>query len=493
MATHTSKRIGVLAGLGVGLLGLGALVGVGFSYQQSDLPDLEPLLPTNHSNPNDRWVDTSEPTAPGKTLYRFDTVIANVGTGAWAVSRADSTSVGQPTNQIVFSGGNPGGAETAVKVADYGTANAIRYSPAAGHNHFHTQLVAAYDLLTPGGAKVASAGKNLAGFCLYDSWVLSNKPDYFPDSLSCHPNEPDYVGPIEIGLSAGWGDFYGSQLGDQWIDVTDVTPGNYQIRATVNPNGIYKESDTSSASNTVTDDVVIPGAIAAAASASTPVGQPVDIPISGTLWGNTVKSRIPGCPDTSSASCMQTATAGRLSFQASGSPSAGTVQIVDANAADTKAVVRFTPPAGFNGTATFAYTARDSRGLTSKPATVTVTVGSAATGGTGGTTGGGTTGGGTTTVKATVKLKPSFRLVHSGAKTFLAVKGTLPKSQAGRLVRVQRKSGRKITTIGAVRVARTGRFARAIPVHAHALSVRASLGSTASTKAALSSFRRVTG
>ena len=186
----------------------------------------------------------------------------------------------------------------------------------------------------------------------------------------------------------------------------------------------------------------------------------------------------------------------RLSFQASGSPSAGTVQIVDANAADTKAVARFTPPAGFNGTATFAYTARDSRGLTSKPATVTVTVGSAATGGTGGTggtTGGGTTGGGTTTVKATVRLKPSFRLVHSGARTFLAVKGTLPKSQAGRLVRVQRKSGRKITTIGAVRVAKTGRFARAIPVHAHALSVRASLGSNARTKAARSSFRRVTG
>ena len=42
-------------------------------------------------------------------------------------------------------------------------------------------------------------------------------------------------------------------------------------------------------------------------------------------------------------------------------------------------------------------------------------------------------------------------------------------------------------------MAKTGRFAKTIRVHASTLSVRASLGSNASTKAALSSFRRVTG
>jgi len=43
----------------------------------------------------------------------------------------------------------------------------------------------------------------------------------------------------------------------------------------------------------------------------------------------------------------------------------------------------YTPPAGFSGTATFTYTGADSRGLTSKPATVTVKVGA----GSGGTSG----------------------------------------------------------------------------------------------------------
>ena len=482
MATHTPKRIGVLSGFGIALAGLGLLVAGGFSAPSSDKPDLQPLLPTNHSNPNDRWVNYSEPTAPGRVLYRFDTVIENVGTGAWAVSRADSTSQPQPTNQIIFAGGNPGGAQTTVRVGDYGTANAIRYSPAAGHNHFHTQLVAAYDLLTPSGAKVASAGKNLAGFCLYDSWPISPTTDYFPDSLACHPEEPNYQGPIEIGLSAGWGDFYGSQLGDQWIDVTDVTPGNYQIRATVNPNGIYQESDTGN--NSVTADVVIPGAIAAPASVSTPAGQAIDIPVSGTVVGADVKSHIPGCAATADPGCMTTnKSPGRLTFQA-GAASAGTVQIIDTTA-DTKAVARYTPPAGLNGTGTFTYTAKDSRGLTSKPATVTVTVGTV--------TGGGTTGGGTTGAapKTSITLKPSFRLLHRRGATYLSVKGALPRSQAGRLVRVQRKLGRKVRTIATVRVATTGRFSRLLRVHASSLSVRASLGSTPTTNPAVSPFRRV--
>ena len=169
MATHTSRRIGVLSGFGVGLAGLALLVGVGFSVQTSDKPDLQPLLPTNHSNPNDRWVDFSEPTAPGKTLYRFDTVIENTGTGAWAVQRASASSAHEP-DRLLRRQPRRCGDDVQGRRRRFG-ANAIRYSPAAGHNHFHTQLVAAYDLLTPTGAKVASAGKNLAGFCLYDSWA----------------------------------------------------------------------------------------------------------------------------------------------------------------------------------------------------------------------------------------------------------------------------------------------------------------------------------
>ena len=35
-----------------------------------------------------------------------------------------------------------------------------------------------------------------------------------------------------MGISVGWGDRYGSSLRDQYIDVTDLTSGNYRLYAT---------------------------------------------------------------------------------------------------------------------------------------------------------------------------------------------------------------------------------------------------------------------
>lgn len=468
------------------------MVGAGLSVDSSDLPDLVPLLPTNHSNVNDRWVDTVY--ASGKTLYRFDTVIFNQGAGAFEVIRDNASS---PTSQYVWENKVPPapvtvddpppttvpgqGERRQIDVA--GGPKGILYSPLIGHNHFHTQLIAGYELrVNGGGALVSTAAKNNAGFCLYDSWGAVN---YYDASL-CRPTQISWTGAIRMGISPDRGDFYGSQLGDQWIDVTDVTPGTYALRAEVNPARIYHESDTSN--NAISENgVVIPGAIANAASAATPVGTAVNIPLTGTLVGASVKSRKPTCTEdqTSEPTCMQTATAGQLTFQASGSPSAGSVQFTDATA-DLAAVARFTPPAGFTGTATFAYTTTDSRGLRSKPATVTVTVGSTTTTppppGGGGTTG---------TGKATVKLAPTFRLVRTGGATFLKMTGTLPRTQAGRLVRVQRKANGRITIIGSVRVAKNGRFSRMIRVRTATVSVRASLGSSATTKAATSPFRRI--
>jgi hypothetical protein len=377
MGRPASTRTGVLAALGIGLAGFGLMVSAGVSVDSSDLPDLEPLLPKNHSNVNDRWIDTVQ--VSGRTLFRFDTVILNTGAGAFEVIRDGA---GSPTQQYVWENKvPPGQVTTSVPppvtgpsgerrlVASAGSSQAIAYSSLIGHNHFHTQLIAGYQLLTQGGALVNAAAKNSAGFCLYDSW--GSVAAY--DAALCRSGQSGWTGAIRMGISPGRGDFYGSQLGDQWIDVTGVTPGTYALRAEVNPAGIYDETDTSN--NAVTENgIVIPGAIAAAASASTPVGTAVDIPLAGSLVGATVKSRRPSCSagQTTEASCMQTATAGRLTF-AAGAPSAGAVQLIDA-APDLAAVARFTPPAGFTGSATFTYTATDSRGLRSAPATVTVTV-----------------------------------------------------------------------------------------------------------------------
>ena len=46
-----------------------------------------------------------------------------------------------------------------------------------------------------------------------------------------------------MGLSAGWGDRYGSKLPDQYIDITGLPDGRYRLRATADASNWFKESD----------------------------------------------------------------------------------------------------------------------------------------------------------------------------------------------------------------------------------------------------------
>jgi len=364
-------RTAVLGSLLISTAGLGALVAAGAGAAPTqDLPDLTAMLPDARDGaPNARWVDTTE--IAGRTLYRFDSVIFNNGPGAIEVARLSGT-----TYQRTWSGGIPGTTATnrPLALGGPGQQNALRYSAAIGHDHFHSQRIAAYELRTTSGAPVASAAKNLAGFCLYDSWGNTSSPTqyYAPDGTSCRQGESGYTGDLSMGISPGWGDFYASQLWDQWVDVTDVTPGTYRLYATADPQNFYEESnDSNNSSDPV--DVVIPGVTVDAKSVTTGVGQAIDIPLTGIVVGPSVKSRkTPGC-DTLSAACMTTAASTVASWNVS-TPTTGT-------ATRTGATVRYTPPAGFSGTATFTYTGTDSRGLTSKAATVTVQVGSGGGGG----------------------------------------------------------------------------------------------------------------
>lgn len=385
---HAIRRT-VLGGMAAAIVGCAALVGLGAAAAPADEPNLQPLLPTGQSNVNDRWVDTR--VARGRTLYRFDTVILNAGSGAFEVHRDASGT----TYQRIWSGGDPGGEGTPksfpagapgfqdIPIASGGNGqpNALRYSPAYGHEHFHSQRIAAYALVDAAGNPVQEASKNLAGFCLYDSYgpPASGAPTRYPGAYPggvrpCANGEPGYAGLLRMGIQRNWGDFYGSQLTDQWVDVTDVTPGSYRLRATVDPDGLYTESDEGD--NTTTANVVIPGVVAAARTATTPAGTAVSVPLAGTVVGASVKSRLPTCQEneTGKASCMTTATPGAATLAVQ-QPGAGQGSV---RLAGTAAV--YTPPAGFTGTATFTYTGTDSRGLTSRAATVTVKVGAGTAG-----------------------------------------------------------------------------------------------------------------
>ena len=97
------------------------------------------------------------------------------------------------------------------------------YSPC--HDHYHFTDFIRYRLLD--GANLVAAGYKQA-FCLRDDTA------YTP--LHSHAYECD-----NQGISAGWSDVYDRFLDGQWIDITDVPPGNYTLEATVNAVGKIPE------------------------------------------------------------------------------------------------------------------------------------------------------------------------------------------------------------------------------------------------------------
>ncbi|RXN32902.1 caytaxin-like isoform X1 [Labeo rohita] len=97
--------------------------------------------------------------------------------------------------------------------------------------HYHSMdAFSNYDLLDAStGKKVAEGHK--ASFCLEDT--------------SCDPAGLEPFSFLEQGLGPGCYDTYHANIDCQWIDITDVAPGDYILKVTVNPGFQVPESDFS--------------------------------------------------------------------------------------------------------------------------------------------------------------------------------------------------------------------------------------------------------
>nr|XP_061804559.1 protein-lysine 6-oxidase-like [Nerophis lumbriciformis] len=109
------------------------------------------------------------------------------------------------------------------------------------HNHFHSMDdFSLYELLDAKSDKAVAEGHK-ASFCLEDT---SCDAGYYR-RYACTSHTQ--------GLSPGCYDTYNADIDCQWIDITDVAPGKYVLKVTVNPKQKVQESNF--ANNVVHCDV----------------------------------------------------------------------------------------------------------------------------------------------------------------------------------------------------------------------------------------------
>ncbi len=216
-------------------------------------------------------------------------------------------------------------------------------------------------------AEVAPAEK--VGFCLEDSKhvepgigpataVYSDEAP--PGRDFCQRFRPNATSVYE-GISPGWRDEYTSNLGFQWVDTSDVLPGEYWLREEVNPEGTIAEEGVGNKVAYAEKPTIIPGFDAQAQTTGGDIGQSVTVTLGSTQFESTSESRKRKNPTKPTYKIVSQPAHGTISQ--TGTLEKGGDQVI------------YTPQAGYKGIDSFTFDAADPNSeFPRNPAVATVSI-----------------------------------------------------------------------------------------------------------------------
>jgi hypothetical protein len=242
----------------------------GYGGDPAQCGDWDVCLVVDPTAPNGRCVGGG---AARAARLRFTTAEDNIGDGPLLLY-GQRASTDRPTMDVrqAFQATADGSIPATFRAAQRATATSTYYEPAKMHRHWHLMGFEHFELRAPGGGTLATDRKN--GFCLgdrYDTPDAADLPRTVPDDDSpqgtlgrtlaanmCNMRDPAALTVTE-GISVGRGDDYRYTVDFQWLDITTIPSGTYDVVNTVNADHTLLESDYGNNSSSIAISVQWPG------------------------------------------------------------------------------------------------------------------------------------------------------------------------------------------------------------------------------------------
>lgn len=172
----------------------------------------------------------------GRDYLGFGATIWNAGSGPMVLEGfRHNAAPTMPATQFILRNG---------RVVARHRAGRFEFDTRRGHDHWHMEQIARYELLSADGSTVIRSHKQ--SFCLAPTDPVNLTlpgSDWQPDESAlwsaCEGQDAIWIREV---LPAGWGDTYFQEVAGQSFNITDLPNGSYRIRITADPPHALEET-----------------------------------------------------------------------------------------------------------------------------------------------------------------------------------------------------------------------------------------------------------